>query len=320
MTEWKENFNFFGGPIVSRPYANAAPDTPIHIEQGVFVPNDPAGFYEIKNIGHYDGTVLSLHFFKDDWSTIEGSAVMIAPGIALTATHVVADLIDHVMKDGLEVACIGYTPTGLRHWHIRQVTNLHETDLTVLSLSYASPVPADGRFPQVMMTTRLPEIGETLTIAGFRASGAHIPLQADKYFAYKGGRLEFGLALRIGVGEVTLHHLNGRGSLARGPTIEVASHTEGGMSGGAVFDKNGMLVGVLSRGFDTAERHGPSLVSLAVPAILASIVPAFLPHLYSGCDTLFDLPPHIFEIDGRDLLRPINHPETGVRGIEVKGW
>ena len=62
----KENYNHFLGSTVSNPFEGEHSSTPINIEQGVFVPNDPPGVYIINNMAHYDGVLLSVHFVTEE--------------------------------------------------------------------------------------------------------------------------------------------------------------------------------------------------------------------------------------------------------------
>ena len=276
MTVHKENFNHFLGPIVSNPFEGVGPDTQIQIEQGVFVPNDPPGVYPIHNMAHYHGVLLSVHFATNTWSTVEGSAVMVAPGIAFAAAHVIEPLIPHIMASELAISCTGLTSSGPRHWRIKQITKANGTDLMILSLDFASPVPPDGRFVQARVTTRLPEIGELVMIAGFSASDENVPAEDGTYFPINDRNLKYGAEVRIGVGEVVQHHLDGRGSMVPGPANEVACSTPGGLSGGPAFDQKGMLVGILSASLNHPDGRGPSQISLLWPALVQKITPAFL--------------------------------------------
>jgi hypothetical protein len=112
-----ENYNHFLGEIIRNPRDGAGSD--INIETGVFVPNDPPGVYRIDNMAHYNGVLLSVHFATDTWSTVEGSAVMVAPGIALAAEHVIVPNLPEILTRKLNIFCTGLTPTGPRHWSVR---------------------------------------------------------------------------------------------------------------------------------------------------------------------------------------------------------
>jgi hypothetical protein len=321
----RENFHHFLGQFVRNPLDGADPDTKINIEQGVFVPTDPPGVYRIDNMVHYDGVLLSVHFATGSWNTVEGSAVMVAPGIALAAAHVIQHIIEptpEIMASKPDIFCTGLTSSGPRNWFIRGITKVNCSDLAVLSLDYASPMPPDGRFVQATMTTRLPKIGEQVMIVGFRSSDENLPAEEGIYFPVEDGHIKYGAEVRIGVGEITQYHLDGRGSMPPGPAIEIACSTVGGMSGGPAFDQNGMLVGILSVSPNLADDdgRGPSQVSLLMPALVQTITPSFLPNFYPGPIRLLDLPSDLCGIDGRDAIRSATASELGIIRVEMRDW
>jgi hypothetical protein len=209
------------------------------------------------------------------------------------------------------------TPSGSRVWRPRDITKAIGSDLVILSLELASPVTPGDRFVQAVMTTRLPEIGEPVMIAGFRASDENVQF-VDDTFPVKAGHLNYGVEIRIGVGEVAQHHLDGRGSMLPGPAIEVACSTPGGLSGGPAFDENGMLFGILSVSLNHPDGRGPSYISLLWPALVQTITPKFLPHLFPGAVRLLDVDPKLCAIDRRDMIHSTTDPETGVIRVEVR--
>lgn len=85
-----DNFDHFLGQTVSDPFDGLNPATSIHIKGKTFVPNDLPGVGPLllPNMAHYEGVLLSVHFIEDERNRVEGSAVMVAPGIAFMATHV----------------------------------------------------------------------------------------------------------------------------------------------------------------------------------------------------------------------------------------
>jgi len=198
----------------------------------------------------------------------------------------------------------------------------------ILSLEYGSPLPSDNHFVQARMTMRLPEIGETLMIVGFQASNEHVPAtefpdeRINPHFPVADGLLKYGIRVQIGVGEVTQYHLHGREQQLPGPVIEVACSTPGGLSGGPAFDRNGMLVGILSKSFnDQPDGRGPSQISLLAPALAHTVTPFFLPNFYHRPKiSLLDLPPHLCGIDGRDAIHATTDSETGVICVEMRDW
>jgi hypothetical protein len=74
---------------VRDPFEGVDPDRKYTHPAWTYVPNDAPGTHRVLNMAHYEGIVLSVHFFEEDqWSRVEGSAVMVAPGVAFMAAHV----------------------------------------------------------------------------------------------------------------------------------------------------------------------------------------------------------------------------------------
>ena len=293
-----------GGPVT--------PDAPI-IEQGVFIPNDAPGTYTVGNMAHYDGILLSVHFWTEEKQFVEGSAVMVAPGIAIAAAHVIGPRATAIKNGTLRIFCNGLTPSGLRHWKVRHVCEAHNTDLFVLSLEYASPIEANSTFKQAVISTRLPQVGESIMIAGFRATELDFEVK-DGHLLYKGD-------VRIGVGTVTERYPDGRDSIVLPwPTIEVDCGTKGGMSGGPAFDKNGKLIGILTSSFEAEDDLGPSYVSLLWPALAVTIVPAWLQQFVGGPKSLLEMDRQLCGIDRPDAIVTRADPSTGQIRLVVTLW
>jgi S1-C subfamily serine protease len=306
----KDNFDHFVGEMVSDDPFDAPDFGRVCIERRPYVPNDPPGFYEIADMSHYEGMLLSIHFFTSQWSTIEGSAIMIAPGIALTALHVLNDYKDLITSGQLSLLCMGLTKSGGRLWRVVEVLEIKESDIAILKLKFASPAPVDRWFIQARLTARLPKLGELVMVAGFQFSDDYIPADKDKAFAVKDGKLNFGARLRVSVGVVREHHLAGRNPMS-GPVIEADCACPGGMSGGPMFDKDGRVVGVLSRSLIDVDGSGYSLIPLLWGALVREIKPSFLTHLFPETFRLLDLDKSLCEIDERDAMSLVADPTSG---------
>jgi hypothetical protein len=186
----------------------------------------------------------------------------------------------------------------------------------ILALKYATTLSADGRFVQTMITTRLPRIGEQVMIAGIRASREHVEADADMAFPIVAGNIKYGADIRIAVGEVTEHHLSGRGAMVPSPVIEVACSTPGGLSGGAAFDKHGKVFGILSVSIDDPDGRGPSQISMIWPGLVVSISPTFLERFMPASFRLLDLDYRLCGIDRRDVIRTSVDAEIGLIRME----
>jgi hypothetical protein len=123
------------------------------------------------------------------------------------------------------------------------------SEMSLVSCTLNSEAHADLPLMLAPMQVALPLIGERLWAIGFRHQA-----------------IEDSAALvtpLISSGLVTEAYPNGRGERMASPCFEVNMDTVGGMSGGAVVNDEGNLVGILSSSFE----GGPSYVTLIWEAI-----------------------------------------------------
>jgi hypothetical protein len=140
------------------------------------------------------------------------------------------------------------------------------------------------------MTTRVPRIGETVSVTGFRVPRPS-PIQDSTFVRFEGG-------LYVADGTVSAFHQSGRDSvLMPYATIEIDCGSLGGMSGGAVLDADGRLLGVVSRGFESDDGDGPTYASWAL-TVLDRRVDLSWPERRTVM--LLDLPDDQLEIYGRE--------------------
>jgi hypothetical protein len=301
--ELKKNYNHFLGSFVQSPFDG--PSRKLQLSQGVFVPNDKPGFYEQPDLAWYRGTILTVHLVKEGaWSRVDGSAVMVAPGIAVSAFHVLEEWLPQIADGHVRMFLSGYTTSGPRYWHLGELTRVNDTDLVVLSLKFKSKVPEDGVFDQLVTTTRIPPIGEKIMVVGYRASDEHVPMGGEATFPIVGEHIKYGVGLFYSVGEVVQHHYSGRGREMKSPVVEVACETIGGMSGGPALDAEGRVFGVLSKSVAPNEDGpGVSLISMIWQAGLLNLRPYFLEGVLPERFRLIDIDPNLFGLHGREALR-----------------
>lgn len=188
--------------------------------------------------------------------TVLGSAVMVGPGLLLTATHV----LDEVARHGGGTVFLTFLPGATRAWMPHDMMSLARpseflgredavSDLSLVSVTLNSE--AHDAFPLTLapMQIALPLIGDRLWAMGFRQGG-----------------VEDGAALvtpLVSSGLVVAAYPNGRGERMISPCFEVDMDTPGGMSGGAVVNADGNLVGIVSSALD----GGPSYATLIWDAV-----------------------------------------------------
>jgi hypothetical protein len=226
-------------------------------------------------LGAQTGILLALSFRDDFGQHTYGSGVMVGPGIALCAAHVLHEHDFYVKLQRGEATLVVQAPLpdgGMLLWTVMRVTLVPDSDLAVLSMSLTSRYPADRRFMTAFITTRMPALGDVLTVTGFSARGDGTVAIASSM------RIEMAPQCRLG--PVIDRYPNGRDGRLPGPCLAVECAVPGGTSGGPVFDSRGYLVGLLSASYDGVE---VSFVSHLWPALVRAkacpVWPATLLHL-----------------------------------------
>jgi hypothetical protein len=246
----------------------------------------------LEDWGAFEGILLALAFVHDGSYQVLGSGVLVAPGIALAATHVVDQQLDRIFKLNMHVMCFAATKTGLQIWTVKKVAPIPGMDITVLALECASALPRDRVFRQASLTTRLPSLGEGLLVCGFRA--------ARNEFYNKNDVAEICGDVFLCTGRVSAQYPTSAGRdrcLLPFPVLEVENCPSwGGMSGGPVFDKAGFLVGLLAsslseskNGEPSSDDTGPSNVSLLWPLFGQRFEGAWPQGFYKGPISLLEM-------------------------------
>jgi Trypsin-like peptidase domain len=228
----------------------------------------PEGFRDLE-LRQLDGLLLALDWVVDQAHHVWGSAVMVGPGVALTAGHVVAEMRagGFLGKAGGQLFAVGFHADRVEIWRADSITAVDVGDLAILTLirttALTSPALGPAKFSLAKMDASMPRVGELLSLIGYRAAALTFE-----------GPEPMGLSLLGGVGAVTDVYPVKRDASLPGPSLCVAARTINGMSGGAAFDEAGNLIGIISTGL---EAH--SFVSLSWPATYAPIAPKWPPKL-----------------------------------------
>jgi hypothetical protein len=220
-------------------------------------------FADVANWQVFQGILLAVVSSDESDHSILGSAIMVAPGVALSASHSLKERLPELRRGGLSMMCIGLASTGAQAWNVKLVTFVETTDMCILSLEYALDFPSTRTFYQAALTTRVPAIGEKLIMAGFRGASESFETRYDR-------TADLWATLYLSSGVVTQQYLRTRDRVKiPWPTLEVDCPTIGGMSGGPVFDARGFLVGLVTSSFDC----GPGIES--TPTYSALLWPVF---------------------------------------------
>ena len=126
---------------------------------------------DYMRLGAQNGTLLALSFRDSDGHHTYGSGVMVGPGLALCAAHVLHehDFYAKLQRDEATLVVQAPLPDGgMQLWTVLRISLVPDSDLAVLSMVLSSHYPPDRCFMTAWLTTRMPTLGDVLTVTGFR--------------------------------------------------------------------------------------------------------------------------------------------------------
>jgi Trypsin-like peptidase domain len=298
--------------VASDPSVDAPRGTALQVVHTTPLIGNPQRAERIVDWQVFKGLVLAVQFVDGTTHTIEGSGVLVAPGVALTANHVIQPHIDALMEGKIVPFCFGITAHGAAIWRIAHVSSVDKTDLCILGLTYTTVLPPDRAFYHATISTRMPAKGELVSMVGFRASEKVFESDLERR------RVEVGANLLVSSGNVTQQYPLGRDSvMAPWPSIEVDAPAWGGMSGGPVFDSRGFLVGLVTASFNSPVEPAPMLSSLIWPSLGRRFIGGW--PVLNVNKSLLELPPALCPIEGRGALG-VTYAEDSSSRTEYKPW
>jgi len=213
----------------------------------------------VRNWDYFDGAVLAVGVGAGTRLDVQGTAVMVAPGLAVTAAHVLRHFLADLMSGTQGCLCIGVRAEGtFDAWKLRSLT-LDGGDLAWMSLELCSAIHDDWFFSTVAITSRAPTIGEDLAIVGFHLEPQDTGSEASN------APIEVAGQLLAAAGKVQATYPEGRDAImVPFPAIEIACGSRGGMAAERC-STNTVCLSVSyqaamtpSRAMDQAMRHGSS--------------------------------------------------------------
>lgn len=223
-------------------------------------------------VGSQQGILLALSMRDDHGHHTTGSAVMVGPGIAVCAAHVLEDqgYFQKATRGQATIVAQAPLPSGMLLWTVLRTAIARDCDLAVLSMTLSSAYPADRRFVTAHLTTRMPAIGDELTLTGLSAARRTEAISNVTAIDIVPGCVK---------GRVIDRYPDGRDrTMLPGPCLAVECGARGGMSGGPVFDARGYLVGTVS---SSSEGDEVAFVSHIWPALVkAQAHPVWPPDPY----------------------------------------
>lgn len=233
--------------------------------------------------------------FEDGTTTVAGSGTMIAPGIVMTATHVLKD----IEKSGGNLILISCLPSNrIRVWQplasdhsLKRLPHpsnpfLHDdvpSDVALVACELRSEAYLDEPLKLGVLELSPGQPTEMLWASGFRmntkesSSDQHVQDNWLRAVAVK----DPPIARLVSAGRVLEVFEQGHGRSLPGSVLEIDAVYEGGMSGGPVVNERGHIVGIVSKNLSDGELAAkPSYVSMIDPVVFGELAPASWPDQY----------------------------------------
>jgi hypothetical protein len=221
--------------------------------------------------------VATLSGFVDTRAFVGGTAVIIAPGFAITASHVIEEIwaqfgYDRSAKNIELDIYVNQLTTGAC-WYVCHASSWIGTDITVLSLKARNEQARSASIGRLPIAVDPPPPEANVTALGYPNTELTIPRNDHNVL-----EMNFSITPTVSEGTVIEIHRSFRDTAnLRFPCFAVNAEFTAGMSGGAVFDQSRQLCGlVCSGGKGELKEYSPA-VSAWPMAIIPVTVPEGIP-------------------------------------------
>lgn len=251
----------------------------------------------IANWEAFDGSLIAIGLRSESSTQLLGSGVIVGPGLAVTATHIFSDNLDELNSGSLSPFAIGVRGHAADIWQITSINLDPADDTAYVSITLISPIPKGWEFRAVPLTTRCPQEGEVLAVIGFRFPEELVRSAQEPHESALG-------ALYISRGPVSEVFPTRRDEhLLNYPSFQIECGVLPSMSGGAILDASGHLIGIVSRGLSTTDGETLTFGSWLAPTMGRQLTLPWPPGMYP---TEFDLATADFPgvwIEGREMFQ-----------------
>jgi hypothetical protein len=212
---------------------------------------------------------------KDDDLYVAGTAVLVIPGLLLTARHVLTHPLwkhqrkalapgqDYDLRARFDLHALHpRVDNTYLNWTVLRTSAMGEADLAWLQAATGDVVSPDLGTP-IRMTLKRPPVGSRIEAVGYPGAEVVYPADARPELAMQ--------AVRV-TGRVVDPYVD-KDPDASTILFQTDAPFDDGMSGGPVYDESGALCGIVSRGWnwDTGDRI--SSASLLWPALAFKLAP-----------------------------------------------
>lgn len=253
-------------------------------------------------------SLVAVGHLDQEGTKFIGSGVMVGPGLIVTASHVLEEF-DH---NGSGPIFVTFLPGSSRAWLPTDICTAvgpsvfderrrRISDLTLVSCTLNSEAHIDRPLSLASIKAEVPLLGSRLWAFGYRQETFNDGIP--------------GITPYVSSGKVTAIFAHGRGERMPASCLEVDMESFGGMSGGAVVNADGDLIGIVSSSFE----GGPTYVTLIWEALRLTVESNFPGFAGRGPIRLFDAEMvGLVEIKGevkrrgRDVVLDMSKEESAV--------
>lgn len=223
--------------------------------------------------------VTPLIGFFDQRVIVGGTAVLIAPGLAITASHVFDEILAQFgyqpnSKNAILDLYLNQLSTGAC-WYVCGSHTWVGTDITVLNIKPRNELAEKTLISRLPISVDPPDVGATVTALGYPDTKLSIQRNDHEVLS-----MRFEITPTLSIGIVTDVHADYRDRVnIRFPCFAVNAEFSAGMSGGAVFNSERELCGLVCVGGEGELKDH----SYAVSIWPISIIPVSLFETASSC-------------------------------------
>ncbi|MGO9891175.1 MAG: trypsin-like serine peptidase [Solirubrobacteraceae bacterium] len=257
----------------------------------------------VINWEYYEGAIVTVGDTHGDTYRVWGSGVMVAPGLVLTAKHVVVDHYEALTARKLSLYCLGFRSSGKADlWVMRSMSfPANNSDIAFLGVELSSEVDEDWYVSCIPLSVRTPREHETLTLVGYVFDNPEAnPVPPVKGVPVVGGT--GGMFAAKGQVEDIYFPVVNDGELNHAG-IQISCGAFGGMSGGAALDDSGALVGLISWGTDPTPGAGFHIAAWIVGALPFEVTLPWPAGTYEPDTPILKLPEDKLKIIGRETVK-----------------
>lgn len=275
--------------------------------------SDEDGIGPMGSLHEAGDALVALALIEEDGPIVLGSGVMIGPGLAVAATHV----LEEFTARNADPVLLTFVPDGARAWLPRERSTVTGPSAFGADRRIVSDISLLG-----CTLNSEAHVHHPLTLAPLRVA---LPLVGERLwaFGYRHGALQDAEALitpLVTSGVVTKAYPHGRGERMPSACIEVSMDTKGGMSGGPVVNANGELVGIVSSSID----GGPSYVTLIWEALRLKVSNRLSSPAWGDIDLFAARALGLVKLKGRvrrskrgDIRMALSEPEAELMAVSV---